>query len=99
MCSEVFNKSAGSPGYWGLTHYIVVICALWVNYIIHWHWYLIQMQMHLHNDLVENLIKLLLLDRLFDNEINGGIDIHIADSCLRHSHLFPQSWCLLYMLI
>jgi hypothetical protein len=49
------------------------------------------MQMHLHNDLVENLIKLLLLDRLFDNEINGGIDIHIADSCLRHSHLFPQS--------
>jgi hypothetical protein len=48
------------------------------------------MQMHLHNDLVENLIKLLLLDWLFDNEVNGGIDIHIANSGLRHSHLLPQ---------
>jgi len=35
MCSEVFNESAGSPGYWWLTHNIIVICALWVNYLIH----------------------------------------------------------------
>jgi hypothetical protein len=47
-------------------------------------------QVHLHYDFVENLIELLLLDGLFDDEINSGVDIHVADSCLGHSLLFPQ---------